>query len=106
MRGLFIDWLKKGVETTGSKKLRSTSSTAAKTLGRLFNKKAKSSSCGSHLRQLAQYEQGIHLSISSSIKKELSSFLDVVNSRTFFNCSISIPLLVYCILLVCRWIFG
>ncbi|VIO86518.1 Uncharacterized protein BM_BM4606 [Brugia malayi] len=42
----------------GAKKQRSTSSTAAKTLGRLFNKKAKSSSCGSNLRQLAQYEQG------------------------------------------------
>ncbi|VBB27317.1 unnamed protein product [Acanthocheilonema viteae] len=42
----------------GSKKQRSTSSTAAKTLGRLFNKKVKSSSCGSNLRQLAQYEQG------------------------------------------------
>ncbi|EJD73873.1 liprin-alpha [Loa loa] len=41
-----------------AKKQRSTSSTAAKTLGRLFNKKAKSSSCGSNLRQLAQYEQG------------------------------------------------
>ncbi|CAG9531833.1 unnamed protein product [Cercopithifilaria johnstoni] len=42
----------------GSKKQRSTSSTAAKTLGRLFNKKTKSSSCGNNLRQLAQYEQG------------------------------------------------
>ncbi|VDK83940.1 unnamed protein product [Litomosoides sigmodontis] len=42
----------------GAKKQRSTSSTAAKTLGRLFNKKAKSSSCGSNLRQLVQYEQG------------------------------------------------
>uniref|UniRef100_A0A0R3QBM9 SAM domain-containing protein n=1 Tax=Brugia timori TaxID=42155 RepID=A0A0R3QBM9_9BILA len=39
-------WLR-GVKNIGAKKQRSTSSTAAKTLGRLFNKKAKSSSCGS-----------------------------------------------------------
>lgn len=59
--------LSKGVETIGAKKQRSTSSTAVKTFGRLFNKKAKSSSCGSNLRQLAQYEQGNNLSFSSLI---------------------------------------
>uniref|UniRef100_A0A915PJ40 SAM domain-containing protein n=1 Tax=Setaria digitata TaxID=48799 RepID=A0A915PJ40_9BILA len=42
----------------GAKKQRSTSSTAAKTLGRLFNKKTKNSTCGSSLRQLPQYEHG------------------------------------------------
>lgn len=68
-----------GIDAIGAKKQRSTSSTAAKTLGRLFNKKAKSSSCGSNLRQLAQYEQGIHLSIPDLIQRKLSSFLDVVN---------------------------
>ncbi|VDK67591.1 unnamed protein product [Onchocerca ochengi] len=52
----------------GAKKQRSTSSTAAKTLGRLFNKKAKSSSCGSNLRQLAQYEQGGYSDSETSLE--------------------------------------
>ncbi|KAM3726486.1 Liprin-alpha [Dirofilaria immitis] len=51
----------------GAKKQRSTSSTAAKTLGRLFNKKAKSSSCSSNLRQLVQYEQGGYSDSETSV---------------------------------------
>ncbi|EJW88634.1 liprin alpha [Wuchereria bancrofti] len=58
VKGELVDVWLRGVKNIGTKKQRSTSSTAAKTLGRLFNKKAKSSSCGSNLRQLAQYEQG------------------------------------------------
>uniref|UniRef100_A0A183H0S8 Liprin-alpha-3 n=1 Tax=Onchocerca flexuosa TaxID=387005 RepID=A0A183H0S8_9BILA len=52
----------------GAKKQRSTSSTAAKTLGRLFNKKAKSSSCGSNLRQLAQFDQGGYSDSETSVE--------------------------------------
>ncbi|VDN17650.1 unnamed protein product [Gongylonema pulchrum] len=44
-----------GVPTSGKGAKKQRSSTAAKTLGRLFNKKAKNSSS---LRQLAQYDQG------------------------------------------------
>ncbi|VDM95919.1 unnamed protein product [Thelazia callipaeda] len=43
----------------GTKKQRSTSSTAAKTLGRLFNKKTKNSSCSHNLR-VAQCESGAY----------------------------------------------